>query len=424
MINDQQLEMHIRQICRYHPWYSRFLRVGQHYSALAELPLMTADILDRYYYTQQGRPEPGLSVYRTSGTSTGIRKAIYYSEADDEHYIRCKAASFRHWLGNSITNDEIADRPMLGRPTEKNVSPPIRRALADMGTGHAAHTALTIFERLGLQGEALSFTAPIEEHIAKLESYRPDLLYTMPSILDAIAAHCPQVKQLGIRKIIVVGEIATLEWQANMAARFGIAATDILDTYGSIEIGAIAAYSHEHSRYILADGLYGEALRAEEIDPRFEPLQRNERVLVLTSTIRTLFPALRYVTYDVVRDFETIEIDGQMKQTFTCISKRIGAELKHGEKISLYDIEEVVHRHLKDADLRVKLQNNQLIVQLQSQSLNDEKLSIIRHELEHAISDIGEMIRNRLLNGITVTRIADGQPFVREAVKVKKIYRG
>ncbi|NIK78213.1 phenylacetate-coenzyme A ligase PaaK-like adenylate-forming protein [Paenibacillus castaneae] len=411
-------QQQVNHICRFHPWYSSLLKQhGIHdqaaeLSELSELPLMTAEVLEKYYFTQEERTEPGLSIYKTSGTSSGIRKAIYYSTEDDERYMACKAACFRNWLEGGL------------RKTGANheIGYPIHKALADMGTGHAASTALTIFEKLGLEADSLSFALPIEEHVARLSTFRPELLYTMPSILDAIAAAVPDPSQFGIRKIIVVGEIAPLHWQVNMAKRFGIGAEDILDTYGSIEIGAIASYSHKLGLYVIDESIYAEAIHAEQLDSTQGPLQENEAVLVLTSFVRTLFPAVRYVTYDVVRDFQTIEIDGRSRQCFSCISKRIGTDLKHGEKISLYDIEDVVHQFVHDAELRVLLRDNKLSIRIHSRSLDETMLVHIQHALEHKIEEIGQMIQNRILTGIEVTRMKENEPFQRGAVKSKKIY--
>ncbi|MBH5318645.1 hypothetical protein I6N90_12640 [Paenibacillus sp. GSMTC-2017] len=410
-MDDNRLKHHLLIITQFHPWYRVLLEERnitlsgtdtESELALDRLPLLTAPLLNRHYFSQPPRQEAGLSLFRTSGTSSGTRKAIYYSQDDDDRYIKAKKDSFQEWLGEDNS---------------------ISRALADMGTGHAASTALTIFAELGIQGEAISFTAPIEEHIAKLRSFKPELLYTMPSILEAIADAVPRNEHFGLRKIIVVGELATSEWQANMAARFHLTTHDILDTYGSIEVGAIAAYSHELGAYVLADGIVGESLPAQDISDEFQPLQQNEGVLVLTSYSRTLFPVIRFVTYDVVRDFRTILHDGKQLQVFSCMTKRIGSELKHGEKISLYDIEEVVSRHLEDASLRVMVQDNKLKLYIKSDHLTDERLSIIKLEVEEQIEDIGQMIRNRLLQGIEVIPVGNREELPSGTVKAKKLYQ-
>ncbi|AZK48675.1 phenylacetate--CoA ligase family protein [Paenibacillus lentus] len=401
------LQQHLSHIIQLHPAYGDLLAeqgILPHAAVLSELPLLTEERLNKIYYKQEPRTKTGLTVYRTSGTSTGIRKSIYYSPEDEEHYRLDKIACYRAWLASN--------------------SEQIHRAFADVGTGHAASTANTIFGELGMQTESISFSMPIEEHISRINAFKPDLLYTMPSILEAIARAAGNPVSLGIRKIVLVGEMATSAWQANMAARFGIEAHDILDTYGSIEVGAIASYSHPHGVYLFADGIHAETVPAEQLDPHFEPLEEGEGVLVLTSSRRSLFPVIRYVTYDVVRGFRTVEIDGVMRQAFTCISKRIGSELKHGEKISLYDIENVVHTFVKDAELRVSVRDNKLTVHIRSKSLNNELLASIRHAIEHTIEAIGKMIEGRMLDRIEVIRVKEDESFDlgQSSVKSKKLY--
>lgn len=292
------------------PWYKRLIGGEKTSYSLQNLPLMTSEILDTHYYTQFS--DPSLAVYRTSGTSTGRRKAIFYSEEDDKNYIDIKTKLFGELLAGSGCT----------------------RALADMGTGHAANTALSIFERLGLEKSSIPFDLPIEQHIERLQAFKPELLYTMPSILDHIVYAAGNPRDFGIRKIILVGEIATLGWQRNMSRLFGLDPRDIVDTYGSIEMGTIAYYSHELGRYILADGIFAEGLGTEALGGDLRPLGKNESILVLTSTVRKMMPAIRFVTYDVVRDFRPVMIGGVEKQSFASIVKRVGRELKHGEKLA------------------------------------------------------------------------------------------
>src|SRR5690606_20936535 len=128
-----------------HPWYEKLAAEynglaafepdqGNPLYSLRKLPLLTAGLLEKHYYAESPHTTQTLTVYRTSGTSTGIRKTIYYSSEDDVHYIAAKQASFEAWLS------ETSDR-----------SAPIKRALADLGTGHAASTALRIFAGMGLE---------------------------------------------------------------------------------------------------------------------------------------------------------------------------------------------------------------------------------------------------------------------------------
>jgi phenylacetate-coenzyme A ligase PaaK-like adenylate-forming protein len=395
-----QWRMKLLEVMETYPWYKGLLggRSVDEFNTLSELPLITSDILDTYYYHQA--LNPALAVYRTSGTSSGRRKSIFYSKNDDRVYVDIKTKLFRELLEGSGC----------------------RRALADMGTGHAASTALTIFDRLGLESRSISFELPIEQHLEALQTFQPDLLYTMPSLLDHIVHASVDPRAYGIRRILLVGEIAPPQWQHNMARLFGIEPRNVIDTYGSIEIGTIAYYSHDLGRYLIVDDMIAEGIGTQELAEELEPLAEDECILVLTSFVRNMLPALRFVTYDVVRDLRPVMVNGVWKMSFQSIVKRVGRELKHGEKISIYDIEQVVFQHLKDAMVRVKVQDNSLLVEIQSKSANAASIEAIQEELGDCIPEIGTMIRNKLLQEIEVNLIAEGIPLRQGQVKNKKLY--
>ncbi|SDE61865.1 phenylacetate-CoA ligase [Paenibacillus sp. UNCCL117] len=370
-----------------------------------QLPLVTAPVLEAHYYTEDNPlgEQKSMHQYRTSGTSSGRRKTIFYSPSDEAHYMRIKLDVFRTILGTGL----------------------YRSAMADMGTGHAAATAVEVFRQLGMEAESLSFQLPVERHIERLKSFRPEVLYTMPSILDRILLASPAPDACGIRHVVLVGEIASPEWRARVAERMGLLPEYVTDTYGSIEIGTIAYYSHRHGRYLFAEGLIAEGVDSGQLGEGLMPLEDGEQVLVLTSGVREAFPALRYVTYDVVRDLHPIEVDGVLRPSFHSIVKRIGPDLKHGEKISLYDIEEVVYRHLRDASVRIRLAGNRLKLQVYSPTGAGARLADIRSDLENRIPEIGMMIRAGLLQSIEVTEDAYDDSRHRGQVKGKKIvYEG
>lgn len=182
LLDKDKLQDKLFEVIEAFPWYKGLIGDERANSSLETLPLMTSTTLDTYYYNQPF--DPSLTVYRTSGTSTGRRKAILYSKEDDKHYIDIKT---------KLYGDLIAGSGCVS-------------ALADMGTGHAANTALSIFERLGLEHHSIPFELPIEQHIEQLQTFKPDLLYTMPSILDHIVNATSDLRVFGIRKIILVGK--------------------------------------------------------------------------------------------------------------------------------------------------------------------------------------------------------------------------
>ncbi|OAS13211.1 AMP-binding protein [Paenibacillus oryzisoli] len=393
-----RIEGFIQKMKEQFPW----LLPGHEREELAALPLVTAGKLESHYYTDTNPllHEP-MNRYLTSGTSSKRRKTIFYSESDEEDYLRIKRDVFRTILAGAS----------------------YRTAMADMGTGHAEATAVEVFRELGMEVESVSFRLPIEEHIERLQSFRPEVLYTMPSILDRIMQASEHPGTYGIQHVILVGEIASPGWRQRTAERLGIAETQVTDTYGSIEIGTIAYFSHDHGRYLFAEGILAEGIQPELLDADLEPLPDVlEQVLVLTSTVRESFPALRYVTYDVVRDLKVIDVDGVPTQSFKSIVKRVGPDLKHGEKISIYDIEDVVYRHLREASVRVQVSGNALTVHVYSALATPAVLNSIREDVENHIPAIGMMIKAKLLDGIQVIGGTFEDSQNRTSVKNKKIF--
>lgn len=131
LLDKDKLQDKLLEVIEAFPWYKGLIGGERANYSLETLPLMTSTTLDTYYYNQPF--DPSLTVYLTSGTSTGRRKAILYSKEDDKHYIDIKT---------KLYGDLIAGSGCVS-------------ALADMGTGHAANTALSIFERLGLEHHSI-----------------------------------------------------------------------------------------------------------------------------------------------------------------------------------------------------------------------------------------------------------------------------
>lgn len=406
-MNDPAIRAKWNEVRRLYPWY-RLLPGGNQGREWCELPLLTQERLLPYYEQNAAAQGADMHVYRTSGTSGGKRKAIVYDAADEEAYVREKSRLFS----------------MLLQGAEAKV------ALSDMGTGHAAATAPAVFERLGMTVVSVAFHEPAERHLAAIADNRPEVLYTMPSILDRLLHAAPAGFDWGVRRVLLVGEPAPPAWRQRAAERLGFGMRDVVDTYGSIEIGTIAYWDAALGRYILLDGLLAEGVAPEQAGLAGMTLPAGEEVLVLTSLVRRRFPALRYVTYDVVRDLRTdVARGGRRRTTFAAIVKRIGPELKHGEKISLYDIENAVCRHATNAEVRVFVRSNRLHVYLLGDPpVDTAAIDAIRASLHDAIPDIGAMIRSGILEAMHVQQVGLGDTaLLRElageaTVKLKKLH--
>ncbi|WP_052350604.1 hypothetical protein [Paenibacillus gorillae] len=380
-VENETVRAKLEEVRRIYPWYGKLMDTSE--SGEPNIPLLTAERLSDYYDRADGASNPEWNVYRTSGTSGGRRKAIYYDAIDETHYVMQKVALFGKLLAGVDG---------------------IERVLSDMGTGHAEATAKPIFEQLGYECESIPFGLPAAAHLVRIGQYQPDVLYTMPSLLDGLFRAAPVSFTWGLKKIILVGEPAPPEWRKRVAERIGIAAEDIVDTFGSIEIGTIAYYDTARGRYVLMEGLLAEGVQPQEIGLPDITLPEGEQVLALTSLHRRRFPALRYVTYDVVRDLRTEENEnGETFTTFAAIVKRIGPELKHGEKISVYDVENAVFKHIGQAEVRVQVNGNRLQVQIATvDEVDAETAAAVRAELQGAIPEIGAMIRGGMLEEMQV----------------------
>ena len=75
--------------------------------ALAALPLISASTLETFYYTENNPflQRTDMNRYQTSGTSSKRRKTIFYSQSDEEAYLRIKLDVFRNILaGHELPN--------------------------------------------------------------------------------------------------------------------------------------------------------------------------------------------------------------------------------------------------------------------------------------------------------------------------------
>lgn len=153
---------HVRHM---YPWYDALLRKRDDTftGSLADLPLVDASLLERHYYGAELPTDRGLQVYLTSGTSSGHRKRVTWTQKEHMAYVDRREAIFRTHVPNEC-----------------------KTACADLGTGHAAASAMEIFERMGLEAAELGMHQPIEKHVETLNAMQPDMLFSMPMIVDTV----------------------------------------------------------------------------------------------------------------------------------------------------------------------------------------------------------------------------------------------
>lgn len=356
------------------PWYDRLL-VDCGYDETADpskLPYINDDVLCEHYYNEnQGFQDA--SAYFTSGTSRGIKRRILWSPEDHRHYVEQRLRIFSRFISGDC-----------------------KKACADLGTGHAASSATEIFRMMGLECLDIDFTSPIDQHVDVLNRGQPDVLYTMPMILENIMRHpklCFRPK-----KIIVVGYIASASWKKHVTDFFNLHREDLLDVYGSIEIGSIGYECFDCDSYHFDDHIIPEIVGGTQ-----------NGVLALTSLARSYFPAARFVTDDIVEGLEKHCCGGKSVFSFKRIVGREGNELKHGEKLSLYDVINAVETFLPGAIFQIIKGTRTLTLKIFSPSFTPEKAEAIRGDIRQHNPAVDQMIRSGLVDDLVVENVGENE---------------
>jgi fumarate---(S)-2,3-diaminopropanoate ligase len=345
----------------------------------SQLPLIDEPLLTKHYYHADGPVPEGTQVYQTSGTSTGARKKIHYSTRDHLDYVAQRKKIFARF----ITLD-------------------CKVACSDLGTGHAASSAAEIFGELGLESFHIDFRRPVAEHIELLNRHRPDVLFTMPMILDSII----QTGEIAFhpKKIIVVGDVASRAWKKHIVDVFGLGRTDLLDVIGSIEVGSIAYECFVCGYYHFDDHIIPETVAPSVLFDGVEP--GSAEILILTSKNRTVFPAIRFVTNDLIEGFGWRQCQGRYSFTFERMIGRLGEELKNGEKISLYDISEAVNTYLPGGRFEVHKDSQKFVIKICSGDFTSEKGEQIKRFIKQLNPDVKQLIESSLVQDIDVCAVA------------------
>ncbi|EFP97961.1 ATP-grasp domain-containing protein [Vibrio caribbeanicus] len=373
----------VRDTIQTFPWYGEINQVDINRPfTISDLPLIDEAVLTEHYYHADHQFE-SMDIYLTSGTTSGKRKRISYVPSDQDIYLQQRKDIIQNFCGNSY-----------------------KTACADLGTGHAAATAGEIFRLMGCETELIDFTRPIAEHIKVLNRINPEIFFTMPMILDALIA-TGELKATP-KKIIVVGDVASLDWQKKVALFFGIRVNDILDLFGSIEIGSIAFFNHEIGKYQFDDYILPEVIDANTLYSEVSYNGPGE-VLLLTSFARSSFPAVRFVTNDLIEGFDHIEHKGKTIYVFDRCLGRYSGEFKHGEKVNLSDITAAIAKHAPYKAYDLDDTKGALVIRIADPDLNQSQIDSIKKELMERNPDIAEMILSGLVGDIEVVCVSESE---------------
>ena len=339
----------------------------------ALVPVGAADFDDLAFLDHQrarawyGRPVEGARSFSSTGTS-GYPKPITWTAEEDEWYVGDKRELFAPWLDGCT------------------------RAFISLAVGHNASSARKVMEDLGLEAHDAGLS-PLEDQCAAITAFAPQVLYCSPSILANLIAGLEQRGQRpsSVRRIITNGEVLFGSARARAQRFFGIGQADLMDTYGSTEIGTIAHSCGVCGGFHFLGGLYPEAAPAEVADPGGQAGRRPDTVVLAVSSVkRTSFPVVRFVTYDLVRGLRRSVCGGAQRFTFDRILGRCDDVLNYGELFSAYDLGDLIGSRLPGARWLVFNPNNDLTIVIEGvepDGFREELRS--RFPLHSRMSDLG-----------------------------------
>jgi phenylacetate-coenzyme A ligase PaaK-like adenylate-forming protein len=355
------------------PWYAEMLRERGFFDGpeLAAVPILRDEDLESTYYASTDAPNANEQTFLTSGTATGVRKRVRWSTRDHERYVKQRADLFRSFIGDDC-----------------------RTACSDLGTGHAAASAGEIFAALALKATDIDVGWPVQRHVECLRESQPDILYTMPMILERVVANGGP--GYAPRWVFVLGDLAPAGWRAAMETRLGMAGNHIVDLFGSIEVGAIA-YSDAVARtYLFHDHVVPEAIAPDR--------ERDDagQALVLTSTSRDAFPAVRYASGDIVSGLATVADRGKRQWTYEKHLGREGAELKHGEMLSLHAMADAIGSVAPGVAWAVRRDGLEAVIELDRGAYTEAVARSVSRAVRAAHPAVDRMITSGLVGALRV----------------------
>jgi phenylacetate-coenzyme A ligase PaaK-like adenylate-forming protein len=301
--------------------------------AFADLPLLDRTAAEQWY-TREVR---GTRTFTSSGTS-GHPKRIPWTAAEDDWYVGEKQHLFADWLAGC------------------------RRGFISLAVGHNAGSAHRVLEHLGMAVHDAGLSDLGDQH-EMVVAFRPDVLYCSPTILDRLVTTLADARDRPpVRRVITNGEVLYPALRRRVQRCFGLPEEAIIDTYGSTEIGTIAASCPSCSRYHLLDQLYPEGVDPAELPDDLRPPGPGRVALAVSSLKRTAFPILRFLTYDVIEGLSRTRCGGAERFTFDRIVGRCDDVVNYGELFSTYELADLIRGSLPGAGWFVFSARNDLTV--------------------------------------------------------------
>jgi phenylacetate-coenzyme A ligase PaaK-like adenylate-forming protein len=334
-----------------------------------------------------GRTVDGARSFSSTGTS-GHPKRIPWTSEEDAWYVREKRDLFAQWLAGCT------------------------RAFVSLAVGHNAGSAGKLLDGLGFEVHDAGLSS-LDDQCAAIGALAPEVLYCSPSILDSLVAGLDARGQRprSVRRIITNGEVLFAAARARAASFFGVGGSDVMDTYGSTEIGTIAHTCGRCGAFHVLGGLFPEPAPTEIAggDDQVSAAPA-AAVLAVSSVKRTSFPVVRFVTYDVVQGLRRSVCGGARRFTFDRVLGRCDDVLNYGELFSAYDLGDLIASCLPAARWFVFNPRNDLTIVIEgSEPPGFREALRDRYPLHSRMSDLG------LLDAPVIHFVADFDRFVARA---------
>jgi phenylacetate-coenzyme A ligase PaaK-like adenylate-forming protein len=211
-------------------------------------------------------------VFSTSGTS-GVPGLFLYSQAEFAHWVAVFIRSFAR-LGMTPETRIVG----LGAPSALHLS---QQVIAAMQAGRGG-------------APRLSVATPVDEMVAALNAYQPEVVGGYPSVIALLAEEQLQGRlEIAPRVVLTTSEVLT----EDAAARIRAAWTKPVEGYFTTEVGVVAAGSLDHVGLHVCEEAIVEVVDAA--GDAVPPGQPGAKVL-LTNLVNHAQPLIRYELLDTV----------------------------------------------------------------------------------------------------------------------------
>ena len=211
-------------------------------------------------------------IFSTSGT-TGIPGLFLYSQAEFAHWVAVFVRSFAR-LGMTPETRIVG----VGAPSALHLS---QQVIAAMQAGRGGTPKISV-------------ATPLDEMVAALEAYRPEVIGGYPSVIALLAEEQLQGRlSMAPRVVLTTSEVLT----EDAAARIEAAWTKPVEGYFTTEVGVVAAGSLDH----VGQHVCEEAL-VEVVDEENRPVPAGTlgSKVLLTNLVNRTQPLIRYELSDAV----------------------------------------------------------------------------------------------------------------------------